>query len=86
MATQLSLSLTSMQPANRRLAYLPLAWTSGSEQSVPPPPYFANRSARLRIVSCGSSRALSPYCLRDFQHSSVVKQVELSSLTSSPVF
>jgi hypothetical protein len=55
--TQLSLSLTSTQPANRRLAYLPLAWTSGSEQSVPPPPYLASRSARLRIVSCGSSRA-----------------------------
>ena len=55
--TQLSLSLTSTTPANRRLAYLPLAWTSGSEQSVPPPPYLASRSARLRIVSCGSTFA-----------------------------
>src|SRR5690606_31668645 len=30
---------------------------SGIEQSVPPPPYFASRSDRLRIESDGSMRA-----------------------------
>ena len=52
--TQLSLSLTRTTPANLRFACFWLAATSVSEQSVPPPPYFANRSAMLRIESFGS--------------------------------
>ncbi len=36
--TQLSLSLTSTQPADDRLRYFVLASRSGTEQSVPPPP------------------------------------------------
>ena len=35
-------------PPSRRLAYLALAWTSGSEQSVPPPPYLATWNADTR--------------------------------------
>ncbi len=52
--TQLSLSLTRTMPANLRFACFLLAATSGSEQSVPPPPYFASRSAMLSIESFGS--------------------------------
>jgi hypothetical protein len=69
---QLSWLLTSTQPTKRRLRYVLTPSANGNAQFVPPPPFLARRSAKLRIVSCGSS--LTWYALSNDDAVSVLAQ------------